>query len=85
MGEKFKPELRAVWLAYSSETYPDGPVAEPDIMGDGTLEIGDWVHDALGLSSCLSSVVDVLIGKFSAINMHPNAVSNFWNNKYNSK
>jgi hypothetical protein len=41
LGDKFKPELRAAWLAYIRETYPDGPVAEPDIMGDGTLEIGD--------------------------------------------
>jgi hypothetical protein len=40
LGDKFKPELRAAWLAYIRETYPDGPVAEPDIMGDGTLEIG---------------------------------------------
>ncbi len=41
----------------------------------GMLEIDDWVCDALGLSSLLSSVVDVQIGKFSAMNMHPNAVS----------
>jgi hypothetical protein len=39
LGDKFKPELRAAWLAY--ETYPDGPVAEADIMGDGTLEIDE--------------------------------------------
>jgi hypothetical protein len=38
-GDKFKPELCAAWLAYTRETYPHGPVAEPDIMGDGTLEI----------------------------------------------
>ncbi len=24
--------LSAAWLAYILETYPDGPVAEPDIM-----------------------------------------------------
>ncbi len=41
LGDKFKPELRAAWLAYISETYPDLPVVEPDIMGDGTLEIDD--------------------------------------------
>ncbi len=41
MGYKFKPELRAAWLAYIHETYPDGQVAKPDIMGDGTLEIDD--------------------------------------------
>ena len=23
LGDKFKPELRAAWLAYISETYPD--------------------------------------------------------------
>jgi hypothetical protein len=41
LGDKFKPELRAAWLEYIRETYPDGPVSEPDIMGDGTLEIDD--------------------------------------------
>jgi hypothetical protein len=41
LGDKFKPELRAAWLAYIRETYPNGPVAEPDLMGDGTLEIDD--------------------------------------------
>jgi hypothetical protein len=41
LGDKFKPELRAAWLEYIRETYPDGPVAEPNIMGDGTLEIDD--------------------------------------------
>jgi hypothetical protein len=30
LGDKFKPELRAAWLAYIRETYPDGLVAEPD-------------------------------------------------------
>jgi hypothetical protein len=34
LGDKFKPELRVAWLAYIRETYPNGPVAEPDIMGD---------------------------------------------------
>jgi hypothetical protein len=34
LGDKFKPELRAAGLAYIRETYPYGPVAEPDIMGD---------------------------------------------------
>jgi hypothetical protein len=33
LGDKFKPELRAAGLAYIRETYPYGPVAEPDIMG----------------------------------------------------
>ncbi len=41
LGDKFKPELRVAWLAYIRETYPDGQVAKPDIMGDGTLEIDD--------------------------------------------
>jgi hypothetical protein len=38
-GDRFKPELRAGWLAYIRQNYPDGPVQAPDIMGDGTLEI----------------------------------------------
>jgi hypothetical protein len=36
LGNKFKHELREAWLAYIRETYPYGPVAEPDnadIMG----------------------------------------------------
>ncbi len=49
LGDKFKPELRAAWMAYIRETYPNVLVAEPDIMGDCTLEIDDWVPDALGL------------------------------------
>ncbi len=36
LSDKFKPELHAAWLACIRETYPDGPVAEPEIMGDGT-------------------------------------------------
>ena len=39
LGDRFKPELRAGWLAYIRQNYPDGPVQAPDIMGDGTLEI----------------------------------------------
>jgi hypothetical protein len=41
LGDKFKQELRAAWLAYIRETYPNGPVAEPELVGDGTLEIDD--------------------------------------------
>jgi hypothetical protein len=33
--------LREAWLAYIRETYPDGPVAAADIMGDSTLEIDE--------------------------------------------
>jgi hypothetical protein len=32
LGDQFKPELRAGWLAYIRETYPDGPVAAADSM-----------------------------------------------------
>ncbi len=41
LSDKFKPELRATWLAYICETYPDGPVEVTDIMGTGMLEIDD--------------------------------------------
>ena len=44
LGDKFKHELRATWLAYIRETYPDGPVAEADIMGArqaGMMEIDE--------------------------------------------
>ncbi len=37
LGDKFKPELRAAWLAYIRETYPDGPVEATDIMGTGNV------------------------------------------------
>ena len=39
LGDRFKPELCAGWLAYIRQNYPNGPVEAPDIMGDGTLEI----------------------------------------------
>jgi hypothetical protein len=39
LGDKFKPELRAGWLAYMSETYPDGQVAAADRVRDGLLEV----------------------------------------------
>ncbi len=84
LGDKFKHELSAAWLAYIGETYPDGPVEEADIMVDGTLEIDEWVPDAHSLYAP-PPVVDVHIGKFSAMNMHPNAVSVLCNNMYNSK
>jgi len=41
LGDRFKPELRAGWLAYIRENYPDGPVDAHAIIGDGTLEIDD--------------------------------------------
>ena len=44
LGDKFKYELRAAWLAYIHKTYPDGPVAEADIMGArqaGMMEIDE--------------------------------------------
>jgi hypothetical protein len=41
LGDKFKPELCAAWLENIRETCPDGQVAEPEIIGDGTLEIDD--------------------------------------------
>jgi hypothetical protein len=54
-------------------------------MGDSTLEIDEWVPDALGLYSLGSPVVDVPIGKSSAMNTHPNAYTDLWDNKYKSK
>ena len=80
-----KPELRAGWLAYICKNYPDGPAVAFDIVGEDALVLDDWVPDALGLYAHWSPVVDVLFGKFSAMNTHPNAVSDLWNNKYNSK
>jgi hypothetical protein len=41
LGDRFKPELRAGWLAYIRENYPDGPVDAHAIIGDGTLEIDE--------------------------------------------
>ncbi len=76
LGAKFKPELREAWLAYNHKTYLDGQIEEADSMGEGLLEIDDWVPDALGLYIHWSHVVDVLIGTFSAMNTHPNTVSN---------
>jgi hypothetical protein len=41
LGDKFKPELRAGWLAYIRETYPDGPAAPAATVGEKTLVLGD--------------------------------------------
>ena len=41
LGDRFKPELRAGWLAYIRQNYPNGPVEAPAIIGDGTLEIDE--------------------------------------------
>jgi hypothetical protein len=41
LGDKFKHELRAGWLTYISETYPDGPVAPAATVGEETLVLGD--------------------------------------------
>ncbi len=41
LGDEFKPELRAGWLAYIRETYPDGPAAASDILGEDALVLDD--------------------------------------------
>ncbi len=86
-GDRFKAEFfwkkNAGWLAYVRETYPDGPVAPAATVGEETLVLGDWVLDALGLFAHWSPVMNVQIGKFSAMNTHPNRIFDFWNNKYN--
>ena len=41
LGDRFKPELRAGWLTYIRQNYPDGPVEAHAIIGDGTLEIDE--------------------------------------------
>ncbi len=41
LGDKFKPELRAGWLAHIRETYPDGPAAPAATVGEETLVLGD--------------------------------------------
>jgi hypothetical protein len=41
LGDRFKPELRAGWLEYIRQNYPDGPVDAHAIIGDSTLEIDE--------------------------------------------
>ena len=41
LGDKFKPELRPGWLVYISKTYPDGPAAASDIVGEDALVLDD--------------------------------------------
>ncbi len=75
LGDKFKPELRAAGLAYIRETYPYGQVAEPDIMGTARWRL---MIEFLMLLDCMLANPpwwDEPIGKFSALNMHPNADS----------
>jgi hypothetical protein len=64
--------LRAGWLAYIREIYPDGPVAPAATVGEESLLLGDRVLDALGLYAHWSPGMNVPIGKFSAMNAHPN-------------
>ncbi len=89
LGDRFKPELCAGWLTYIRETYPDGaiPAAPPLVssVGEDSLVLPDWVIDALGLNAHWSTVVDVPIGQFSAMNTHPNCIFEFWKIEYNSK
>ncbi len=40
-SDKFKPELRAGWLAYIRKTYQDGPAAASDIVGEDALVLDD--------------------------------------------
>ncbi len=41
LGDKFKPELRAEWLAQIRETYPHGSAAPAATVGEETLVLGD--------------------------------------------
>ncbi len=84
-GDKFKQELHAGWLVYICKTYSNGPVAAAATVGEETLVLGDWVLDALSLYAHWSPVVDVLIGKFSAMNMHPNSIFDVLNYDYDRK
>ncbi len=58
------------------------PLPVAATVGEETLVLGDWDLDALGLYAHWSPVINVLISKFSAVNMHPNRIFDFWNNKY---
>ncbi len=40
LGDGFKAELRAGWLACIRETYPDGPFAPAATVGEETLLLG---------------------------------------------
>ncbi len=41
LGDKFKPKLRAGWLAYIRETYPDGAVEAAQSVGEEPLVLHD--------------------------------------------
>jgi hypothetical protein len=70
LGDKFKHELRAGWLAYIRETYLDGAVAAAP--WEKTL----WCLMIESLMLLVCMLTDPLpIGKFSATNMHPKCIS----------
>ncbi len=75
IGWSVQTSIACCWLANIHETYPDGPVATADHTRDCLLEVDVWVPDAHGLYANWSPAVVVLISKFSAMNTHPNAVS----------
>ena len=41
LGDEFKLEMHAGWLAYICKTYPDGAAAAVDATREGTLVLDD--------------------------------------------
>ncbi len=74
-------------MVYIRETYlyGAGATAAALSVGEDALVLSDSVVDALRLYAHCLPVVDVLIGKFSAMNTHQNCIFDFLNKEYNSK
>ena len=41
MGDQFRPAMRAGWLSYIRNTYPDGGATAGPAVGQGTLIVED--------------------------------------------
>ena len=84
LGDEFKPAMRAGWMSYIRKVYPDGPADGGHAIGQGPLILDGWVLAARGLFTHWYPVVDVPVGQFSAMSMHPNLIFDFWYNVYYS-
>ncbi len=53
LGDQFRPAMRAGWLSYISQAYPDDATPAADLtVGQGPLVLPDWIECASVSSVC---------------------------------
>ena len=70
MDDQFHPAMRAGWLSYIRNTYPDGVATAGPAVGQGTLIV--------------VQLLLLLVRLFSAMNILQNSNFEIWNKVYNS-